>query len=245
MAPITAQRCRECGAPFALDDRFCATCGGGRQPVGAVVSPASLAIDQTARLRSLPLGQPLEFASAHGTEAGGRYAAQPTPPFSAAERHSAAETDVAPSAPRRSRRKFAALGAAIVLVCVIAVGGFYAIRVRNALHAMNAESTPSSSISVAALGGSSDATIDTGAARTAVANARSAMPPPAGDAAAALPTSGNATNTAEATTVRSIPAPPQPAATEAPAAAPTATGTGAATDVPVVPPVATGSAVPV
>lgn len=129
----------------------------------------------------------------------------------------------------------------VMLALILAIGGYYGLMIRDAFSTMHALSTPPAAISGSVLGGSASTTIDTSAAKTAVAQAAAGIETPtesAGAAAAASPTAAAIVTTTAAPAVVT-PSPSSSATASANAAAPSATSSPAPTKSPTPTPTAT------
>ena len=129
----------------------------------------------------------------------------------------------------------------VMLILVVAIGGYYGLMIRDAFSTMHSLTTPPASISGTTLGGSASTTIDTGAAKTAVAQAAAGIETPTESAAAAAPSTTTATVVPAATTTPAAAAPSQTATPAAPGTAPalSATSSPAPTNSPTPTPTAT------
>jgi LCP family protein required for cell wall assembly len=117
-----------------------------------------------------------------------------------------------PSGPpaRRSRFRPWMMVPVVILVLGLGVGGYYALMIRNAFSTIHTITTPAAAVSGSTLGGAASITIDTSAAKTAIAQAAAGIETPTPDVPAAAVAPGTTT-----------PAAPIETATEQSAGAPT------------------------
>lgn len=80
--------------------------------------------------------------------------------------------------PTRSRWRPWMIAPVVILLLGLGAGSYYAFLIRDAFSAIHARTTPPAVISGSALGGSASTTIDTGAAKTAVAQAAAGIETP-------------------------------------------------------------------
>ena len=100
-----------------------------------------------------------------------------------------------PSGPpaRRSRFRPWMMVPVVILVLGLGVGGYYALMIRNAFSTIHTITTPAAAVSGSTLGGAASITIDTSAAKTAVAQAAAGIETPTPDVSAAAVAPGTTT----------------------------------------------------
>jgi LCP family protein required for cell wall assembly len=162
-------RCTSCGADVATGNTLCSACRQ-RERLAQLGRKASSSVKQ--------IGQLVHITSPAVAPAGmdafpiGGALTGPAPAGSAATAASGAE-----SVQRRSRfrkpRYVVPIGLLLVVILVIA---FYALRIRETFDTINSVSTIAPSVSGDALGGSANITIDAGPAMTAMAGGIVASP---------------------------------------------------------------------
>lgn len=160
---MAGHRCPNCGAATPIDAASCRTCGHQIRVAAARWRMADASTALIGRQTSLSAAAP--GASAHPSEE--------TAPSPAAAPAPTSRTS-------KRRRRFLVIPLAFILV-IAAVTGYYVVRVRQAFDTINSVSTPASVISGDALGGSSEITIDTGPAQTAIAAGRAGQTPANGE----------------------------------------------------------------
>lgn len=108
--------------------------------------------------------------------------ASPTP---LPAREDSAEPRPSAAQPRTSRLRPWMIAPVVILALTLAVGGYYALLIRDAFSTIHTVTAPAASVSGSKLGGAASISIDTSAAKTAVAQAAAGIQTPTPDAPAA------------------------------------------------------------